>query len=130
MKPFAIMRGDIVREANPKLDDEALGIIVGHTAGLLKSEIAQLAGEYRPGMKFPDIGQYDRCRNPETGEYAERLLDPYGLAKWLQECGFKTKIRHCFRRFPLNYMNGVVFRPLNKFLFNLRGAFMIVGEKR
>jgi SAM-dependent methyltransferase len=129
-KPFAVMRRDIVREANPKLDDEAVGIVVDRTAGLIKLEIAQLAREYQPGMKFPFIDQYDRCRNPETGEYAERLLDPYKLVKLLQECGFKTNIRHCFRRFPLSHINAIAFRPLNNYLFNLRGAFMIVGEKR
>lgn len=129
-KPFAVMREDIVRGANPDLDDNAVATIVSNTAGLTKPEIERLALAYAPGIKFPEIGEFDRCRNPETGEYAERLLDPFKLATMLQEAGFKTSVRHCFHRFPLNYMNGIQFRPLNNLLFDLRGAFMVVGKKR
>jgi SAM-dependent methyltransferase len=128
-RPFAIMREDIVRKAYPNLCNEAVETIVTNTAGLVKSEIEQLARKYYPAMKFPEIGEYDRCRNPETGEYAERLLDPYKLAQMLQDAGFRTRVRHCFRRFPLNFMNDIQLRPLNNYLFNLRGSFMVVGEK-
>lgn len=128
-KPFAVMREDIVRHANPKLDDNAVAIVVDNTAGLLKSEIVTLSETYRPGMKFLEIGEYDRCRNPETGEYAERLLDPFKLADMLEKSKLKTQVRHWFRRFPLNLANGIQFRPLNNYLFELRGAFLVVGRK-
>jgi SAM-dependent methyltransferase len=128
-KPFAIMREDIIRAANPDLDDAAVRIVVENTAGLIKPEIEALSRAYAPSLKFPAIGEFDRCRNPETGEYAERLLDPFKLAGMLQDAGFKTSVRHLFHRFPLNYMNGIQFRPLNKFLFELRGTFMVVGKR-
>jgi SAM-dependent methyltransferase len=128
-KPFAVMREEIVREANSGLNDNAVGIIVDNTAGLLKSEIQLLAKAYRHGIKFPVIDEYDRCRNPETGEYAERLLDPFKLAGMLQKSKFKTQVRHWFRRFPLNLTNGIQFRPVNKVLFDLKGFFLVVGQK-
>ena len=128
-KPFAVMREEIVREANPSLPDAAVSEIVTNTAGLLRDQIEDLARKYRPGMNFPEVGELDRCRNPETGEYAERLLDPYGLADLLSKAGFEAQVRHSFRRFPLNLANGIQFRPLNDYLFNLRGSFIIVGQK-
>lgn len=128
-KPFAVRREEIVREANHGLTDGAVKIVVENTAGLLTSEIAQFAKDYRPGIKFPVIGQYDKCRNPDTGEYAERLLDPYELAAMLKEAGFKTKVRHAFRRFPLNLTNWIQFRPINSALFNLRGIFVVYAVK-
>ncbi len=128
-KPFAVAREDIVRAANPQLDNDVVSTIVKNTPGLLRSQIEDIAKQYRAGFQFPQIGEYDRCRNPETGEYAERLLDPYNLAQMLQETGFTTSIRHCFHRVPLNWLNGVNFRPLNNFLFNLRGVFLVIGQK-
>jgi hypothetical protein len=79
-------------------------------------------------MSFPQVGRYDRCRNPETREYAERLLDPFNLASMLKRAGFKAQVRHCFRRFPLHLMNGIKFKPVNNLLFNLRGGFIVAGD--
>lgn len=126
-KPFAVMREDIVRKANPSLKDSDVSLIVDKTAGLIRNQIERIARDY-PGAEFPSIGRFDRCRNPETGEYAERLLDPFNLAAMLRDQGFKTKVRHYFRRFPLHLLNGIQFRPINQALFNLRGAFVVVGE--
>jgi SAM-dependent methyltransferase len=128
-KPFAVMREEIVRAANSNLEDFAVRAVVEGTAGLLKSEIDGIALNYRSGMQMPVLGEYDRCRNPETGEYAERLLDPYTLADMLKDAGFKTKVRHMFRKFPINLTNSIQFRPLNNILFNIRGIFVILATK-
>ena len=128
-KPFAIMREDMVRAASPELDDASVKIVVEKTAGLTRPEIEPLARAYRPGIKFPEIDEFDRCRNPETGEYAEHLLDPFKIASMLRGAGFRTSVRHCFRRFPLSLANGIQFQPLNNLLFELRGAFLVAGWK-
>jgi SAM-dependent methyltransferase len=127
-KPFAVIREEIVRAANPKLDNDEVELVVKGTAGLLKSEIESLAKTFHPAMPFPHIDEFDRCRNPITGEYAERLLDPFKLAKMLRKQGFRAKVRHYFRRLPLNFINGIPFRPLNNCLFNLRPMFIVVGS--
>src|SRR5579872_1131071 len=121
-KPFAVMREEIVRSANPALDDKEVSHIVENTSGLVKSEIISIARSYRANMNFPRVGQYDCCRNPETGEYAERLLDPYELASMLRSVGFSAHVRHNFRRFPLNLINGIELKLVNEVLFQLRGA--------
>lgn len=128
-KPFAVMRAEIVRAANPTLTDLEVKSIVEGSAGLLKLEIEKIAKNYRSGIEMPILGEYDRCRNPETGEYAERLLNPYMLADMLVETGFKTVVRHMFRKFPLNLANSIQFHPLNKILFNVRGIFVILATK-
>jgi SAM-dependent methyltransferase len=128
-KPFAVMREEIAREANPLLTKQQFAHIVEETAGLIKPEIEQIARNYSDRMAMPAIGKYDRCRNPETGEYAERLLNPFELADILTEVGFKPKVRHGFRRFPLNWMNAIELRVLNNLLFNFRGLFVIFAEK-
>jgi 2-polyprenyl-3-methyl-5-hydroxy-6-metoxy-1,4-benzoquinol methylase len=128
-RPFAVMREEIVRAANPNLDERAVKSVVGATAGLLKADIERFAISYKPGMALPTRPKYDWCRNPLTGEYAERLFDPFALAKQLTDTGFKTKVGHFFRRFPLSLANSMQFRALNRLLFNVRPHFVIYGEK-
>lgn len=129
-RPFAVMREEIVRAANPNLEPRIVQTIVDATAGLLKPEIETIARTYQMGMPLPLGSDYDWCRNPITGEYAERLFDPFALLKKLQHAGFrKTKVRHFFRRFPLNLANAIQFWPLNYLLFNVRPHFILYGEK-
>ena len=71
----------------------------------------------------------DRFRKPETGEYAERLFNPFVLAKKMQEAGFQTRVSHLFRKFPPNLVNSPQFEAINRFLFNFRPAFVLVGRK-
>jgi hypothetical protein len=66
------MREEIIRAANPKLSDAAVETIVNNTAGLLKQEIEAISKQYAAGMGFKNVPEFDRCRNPLTGEFAER----------------------------------------------------------
>jgi hypothetical protein len=106
-KPFAVMREEIVRVANPSLEPTAVAILVHATAGMRRPEIESLARQFQPGMPLPERPKLDWCRNPETGEYAERLFDPFALADKMRRIGFKTQVRHLFRRFPLNLANPI-----------------------
>jgi 2-polyprenyl-3-methyl-5-hydroxy-6-metoxy-1,4-benzoquinol methylase len=129
-RPFALMREEIVKAAGPNLEPVAVQAVVGATAGLLKSEIEQIAKSYRPGTTLRHVPKYDWCRNPLTGEYAERLFDPFALGKKLRSAGFKTQVRHMYRRFPLNLVNGMQFRPLNHLLFKyVRPVFLIYAYR-
>lgn len=128
-RPFSVMRREIVTAARPSLDASSVEAVVNATAGLLKSDIEAIARDYKPGDSLPKVPELDWCRNPLTGEYAERLLDPYGMAKMLRERGFSVKVLHGFRRWPLRLLNTIQFRPLNMFLFNVRPIFIILAEK-
>jgi len=49
----------------------------------------------------------------------------------LRDSGFvDVRLRHGFSRFPHRLLNGIKVRPLNEFLFNRRGLFILVADKR
>lgn len=128
-QPFSVMRRVIVENARPALDEASIDLIVKSTAGMLRNEIEALAKQYKSGCELPVLQELDWCRNPLTGEYAERLLDPFAMADMLKQRGFFTKVRHGFRRQPLRLLNAIKLRPLNIALFNLRPNFILYAEK-
>src|SRR5262249_47972319 len=87
-RPFAVMREEAIKAGNPNLESAVVQTLIGVSAGMFKSDIETLAANYKPGMKLPVPPEYDWCRNPETGEYAERLFDPFALADLLKRAGF------------------------------------------
>jgi ubiquinone/menaquinone biosynthesis C-methylase UbiE len=128
-RPFELMRREIVQAANPTLDEASVQSIVDATPGMLKPEIEEIAVSFSTGSSLPIRRKLDWCRDPVTGEYAERLFDPFDLADMIRKRGFSVKIRHGFNRKPLNLLNGIQFKPMNIALFNLRPIFVLVAEK-
>lgn len=129
-KPYAAMREEIVRQANPSILDAHCAAIVDATAGMIRPDISELSLSYRSGATLPTPPPFSWCRNPETGEYAERLLDPFEIAEMLTARGFRrARVLHAFRRFPIRYLNSIQFRPLNRYLFNLRPSFIVTAHK-
>ncbi|MCH8806562.1 MAG: methyltransferase domain-containing protein [Planctomycetes bacterium] len=129
IKPYAVMREEIVRNSNPLLSDNDVTIIVDATAGLLAPEIRSVAQSYGVGIELPTPPEFAWCRNPVTGEYCERQFDPFVVKQLMESCGFRTQLFHAFRRCPLNLLNRIALRPLNRWLFNVRSIFVLVGRK-
>jgi SAM-dependent methyltransferase len=129
IQPYAVMRRDIVLRANPGLAEGDVTKIVDATAGLTSKEIEPLARSYSSGQKLPTPPHSSWCRNPVTGEYCERHLNPFELAEDLAAQGFVAEVRHGFRKWPLNWLNRTHIRWLDTMLFNFRPFFMIVGVK-
>jgi SAM-dependent methyltransferase len=129
IKPYAVMRREIVIQANPRLNEADIGRIVEATAGLTANQIVPLARSYTPGQKLPSPPHSSWCRNPITGEYCERHLNPFEVAECLAANGFVAEVRHGFRKFLLNFLNGIQIRWVNTLLFNYRPYFIIVGVK-
>jgi ubiquinone/menaquinone biosynthesis C-methylase UbiE len=129
-EPYAVMRERIVRQANSKLTDTDVSEIVKATAGLTRLEIEPLAKTYGVTTVLPQRPTFKWCRNPETGEYAERLLNPFELAEMMRKRGFKASVGHGFQRFPHRLLNNVQFEPLNRFLYDKRPQFMVVAQKQ
>jgi hypothetical protein len=128
-QPYAVMRDAIIRGSGAPLTDAVRAKLVAATAGLTRPEIEQAAADCAERGAFPTRPEFSWCRNPETGEYAERLLDPFEMRDMLAARGFKVQLRHAFRKFPHRLMNGVAFRPLNERLFDMRAQFVLVAEK-
>lgn len=129
-KPYGAMREEKIREVAPELTDSAVADLRHATAGMIYPEIEQAVESFKASGKLPHRDPYSWCRNPETGEYSERLLDPFELKAMLKAAGFKVRLRHIFRKMPLRLLNGIQFRPLNERLFALRPPFALVAEKR
>ena len=128
--PYAAMREAIILECEVTLDPESRAILVAATAGLTRPEIVTATKTFEIDQKLPTPPRFSWCRNPETGEYAERLLDPFEMAGWLRNSGFKNvKLRHAFSKFPFTLLNSVKFRPLNLWLFDKRPMFLLIADK-
>jgi ubiquinone/menaquinone biosynthesis C-methylase UbiE len=128
-KPYGVMREEMIRAANPDLNDQEVAALRYATAGMIRPEIENAAVRFRQAAKLPERDPFRWCRNPETGEYSERLLDPFDLRDMLSASGFKVKLRHVYRKFPMRLLNGVRFRPLNERLFAVRALFALVAVK-
>lgn len=128
-RPYSSMREIIVEQTRPELNREDRRRIVEATAGLTRTDIVDATNAFCAGHELPTPPAHGWCRNPETGEYAERLLDPFEMLETLKQYDFKARVVHAFRRLPLRMLNSVRWPALNKFLFNLRPVFVIVAER-
>ena len=129
-KPYAVMREEIIAESGIELDDASRTKLVEATAGLKRTEILEAVNGFMADGTVPVKPEFSWCRNPETGEYAERLLDPFQMAGWMKSSGFKNvQVRHAFLKFPYRLFNGVQLRPFNEWLFDKRAMFILVGDR-
>lgn len=129
-QPYAAMREAIIRNAAPTLDDSSVSRLVAATAGMARDGLLAATSGFVAHATLPTRPAYSWCRNPETGEYAERLLDPFALRESLREHGFQdVELRHGFSRFPLKLLNGIAWRRLNEFLFDRRPQFYLLAAK-
>lgn len=128
-RPYGVMREDYIRKSDPDLLDENVAMVRAATAGMIYSEIDAALEAFKRDGTLPIRDEFGWCRNPETGEYSERLLDPFELAELMRSVGFKVQLRHLFRKIPFRLFNNTYFRPLQKFLFGKRPHFILVAIK-
>lgn len=129
VEPYAAMRCRIVSEANSSLSQDQVERISKATAGLTRAEIEPIAAQYRDGHALPVPPPLSWCRNPITGEYCERQLDPFEVCGQLRNHGFRASVRHGFRKLPLRLLNGIGWRWLNTTLFQYRPFFIVVAVR-
>lgn len=129
-EPYEVMRERMIRAVQPDLSDAQMRDLVHHTAGLTRPEIEAAAGRYAADGSLPERPKWSWCRNPETGEYAERLLDPFEMAAGMRRAGFHVQVQHGLRKFPANLLNGIGIEFVNKLIFERKPLFVLVAEKR
>jgi len=128
IEPYACTRERVVRTANPSLDHESVDRIVEATAGLVAADIESIAEGYDGGAGLPTPPPMAWCRDPITGEYCERLLDPFWVRDAMAVHGFHAQVRLEFRRFPLWALNGLGWKPIASRLFRIKGGFIVLGK--
>ena len=128
-RPYAAMREDYIKRVAPGLDQTDVDKLKAATAGMIGPDIEKATLVYKETGVVPTPPKFSWCRNPETGEYAERLLDPFELRDMLNKAGFRTKVGHAFVKFPQSLLNYVHWRTLSIKLFDRRPLFMLSAEK-
>jgi SAM-dependent methyltransferase len=128
-KPYGVMREEYIRSIDTGLSDEDVAKLREATAGLIYPDLDAAVAAYKKDGTLPVRDEYRWCRNPETGEYSERLLDPFELVDMLKARGFKVELRHLFRKFPFRLLNSNGIRFVQEKLFNKRAHFVIVASK-
>jgi len=128
-QPYGVMREARIRAAAPDMGDGDVAKLRKATAGMIYPEIDEAVAQYKRDGSLPTPDPFRWCRNPETGEYSERLLDPFELRDMLAKRGFDVKLRHLARKFPLKQLNGIEFKPLNKLLYARSPHFVLVAKK-
>lgn len=128
-RPYGVMREDRIRDLAPDLDDSEVRALREATAGLIYADLEPAIERYKRDGSLPSRDEFGWCRNPETGEYSERLLDPFELSQMLRDRGFRVKLRHLFRKFPHRLLNGIGIRALQRQIFKVRPHFVLVATK-
>lgn len=128
-KPYGAMRAEIIDVVAPGIDAAIRDRLIASTAGMMRSQIETAVPAALASGVYPDRPTFSWCRNPETGEYAERLLDPFEMKEMLKAAGFKVTLQHLFRKFPHRLLNSFAFRPLSELLFDHCPQFALVAHK-
>ena len=106
------MRQEILGQEFPDLPEETLSAVSEETKGLHGTQLVATVEEYlRTGrLRNP---QRDEFRNPLTGEYPERLFNPYRLAEVLRTMGF----------YRIFVQPGLPFHPTRRWIRYLASPF-------
>lgn len=132
--PYIKMREEIIKENFPHIEKEILKNLAKKTQGLIKNEIIKAVPILLNGkrIKKPKF----KYRNPLTGEYPEREINPLRLKKQLEKYGFKIKITKFFYP-PYRGVKGIAKRliiPILKefsyplvFMYHF---FIMIGKKK
>jgi hypothetical protein len=130
IEPYARTRRRIIGELAPRLAAPDADRLALATAGLTRPAIAAALERFHATGELPRPPAHSWCRNPETGEYCERLIDPYETARRMSTHGFRVAVRHGFTRLPFRLYDLAHVPALSRPIFARRGMFVLVAEKR
>ena len=128
-EPYAATRRRLIAGAAPAISERALTALTAATAGLVEGDVMAAVGTFERTGELPVPPVHSWCRNPVTGEYCERLLDPFEVARAVAGAGLEPRVHHAVRRWPLSWGNSVKTRWASSALFRWRSVFIIVARK-
>jgi ubiquinone/menaquinone biosynthesis C-methylase UbiE len=132
---FADMRKNIISEIEPDLAQYQLDYLVRKTIGMYGKEIESAVSEFKKN------GRIKRCkgfkyRNPKTGEFPERPLNPYMISKALRNRGFSSRALPTFFFVKSTGLKGsikrilsLLFRIIPSLSFIIAPSFRILSLK-
>ncbi|MBU2213699.1 class I SAM-dependent methyltransferase [Patescibacteria group bacterium] len=93
LRSYLDARREMIRHDAPDLSDEEADQLAAATRGLIKEDIHKAVVHYqRTGLLPEQPGHPTNTCDPYTGNWAERLMDPFSLRKTLANAGFKSNV--------------------------------------
>ena len=91
-KRYQPWRDEIIRNAWPEVKSDIVKEFRDRTRGYVQPEIEAAVREYRDSGKMPRDRRPCPPRDPYTGQYMERLMDPFATARDIDVVGFRTRV--------------------------------------
>lgn len=87
--PYYEIRKRMIMEHFPQMDDERIEWLSKETAGMYGTEMIEAVKEFENNGKIIPRPEFP-YRNPVTGEYPEKEINPFMIKKELKKLGFKA----------------------------------------
>ncbi|GIV16956.1 MAG: hypothetical protein KatS3mg022_2391 [Armatimonadota bacterium] len=128
------IRRNIIAEHFPTLSGEEMDELARRTSYMNKQQVIQATQNYLATHTLPD-SLYDpnRCPvDPRTGAVIERLFDPFELARYTQQFGFRAKAVAYFGGAsgnPLLRLANAILQAFSPVTMSLAPSFRIVATR-
>jgi SAM-dependent methyltransferase len=134
--PFIEVRRKMILEKFPQMDREKIQLLSQETAGMFGNEILEAVAKFEKTGRIPARPKF-RYRNPITGEFPEREINPLRLKMMLIKKGFEASFIPYFYSESFSDIEMIIkrfFYLMGKYisifhLFLIPG-FAILGEKK
>jgi SAM-dependent methyltransferase len=115
---YVTIRKQAIRRAAPDAPDSDLATLVARTRGELLPEVERIALDYARNGALPPRRAPSVPRDPISGQYMERLLDPVRSMRLIDAQGFRTQLlAPCFE-------NLTTVAPLRALALKAAGAII------
>jgi SAM-dependent methyltransferase len=126
--PYVELRKDMIKKKFPKLSYDELEILSVKTKGLWGNKLYDAVNKYIGGGVFLNEHKHE-FRNPITGEFQERLFNPYSLVSRLKQIGFRDiLVSPSLPISPRRKLIRGLLVPLYPFIFLFSRSFEIIGK--
>lgn len=97
LSSFYSIRRRMIQQAAPQLDDSGIDTLARKTRGMREDDILPAVQKYQSTGEFPPDPEHptNTC-DPYTGNWAERLMDPFQLIKIATPKGLTLKVKTGF----------------------------------
>jgi len=94
LQAYKDIRRDIIREARTELDQDTVDVLAERTRGLNQTDIRDFLKNFHEGDTIDIVPSHptNTC-DPLTGNWAERMMDPFELTRDAQNYGLSLEVR-------------------------------------
>jgi len=124
--PFADMRREMILKLEPNFSSSQLKYLVDKTAGMYGKEIDAAVYEYKEAGKVRSRKGF-KFRNPRTGEFPERPLNPFRISEILRDQGFSCSALPTFFFGNLTGFKGNIKRSLQQIFWLIPSLSFIMA---